>query len=379
MATAHPIPQAPPDPRPALAGAPLPDRARTWLDTATARVAADPTAIRALFPAARRQCGQAPLTDHWHTDDAVRAALLTALPLRGEALADAVADLYRHGDPAEQRAVLRALPLLEEVNAEAGAEWDEGRVGADRARAGDENGFDGTSPSDSSGSVNSPHVSAGWGDPIPPGGVGAPFRTTGRPVPDVRRPLFAAAAPADDRLGELALSLVREALRGNDNSVIEAALGAYAAARLPDAEYRQAVLKCVFYDIPLDRLYGLDARADRELARMLADFAHERIAAGRTVPADVWPLVRAHTALAKSLAARARDLAETRPEAAARALAALAETERDAATGQETVAATVGEPTPATAAETFAETGEKTVAATPSTPPTPTGTLPRRP
>ncbi|GAQ50711.1 EboA domain-containing protein [Streptomyces acidiscabies] len=341
MATAHPTPQAPPDPRPALAGAPLPDRARTWLDTATARVSADPAAIRALFPAARRQCGQARLTDHWHTDDAVRAALLTALPLRGEALANAVADLYRHGDPAEQRAVLRALPLLEEVNAEGG----EGREGAGEAPAGNTDGPDSAAAPPGPGisdDVNSPHGTADSGDPAPPDGPGAPAPTR-RP-----HPVELLATVPDDRLGELALSLVREALRGNDNSVIEAALGAYAAARLPDAEYRQAVLKCVFYDIPLDRLYGLDARADRELARMLADFAHERIAAGRIVPADVWPLVRAHTALAKSLAARARDLAETRPEAAARALAALAETDGDAAPVVETVAATrvTGTPTP---------------------------------
>ncbi|WP_246561566.1 EboA domain-containing protein [Streptomyces roseirectus] len=305
MATAHPIPQAPPDPRPALAGAPLPDRARAWLDDATTRIAADPAAIRALFPAARRQCGHDRLTDHWHTDDAARAALLTALPLRGAALADAVADLYRHGDPAEQRAVLRALPLLEEVNTEC-AQWP---PDAEQPYA--------------AGDLDTTGIPAGSLAPAIP----TPRRTPPPGVPGVRRTLFASASA--DRLGDLALDLVREALRGNDNSVIEAALGAYAAARLPDAEYRQAVLKCVFNDIPLERLYGLDARADRELARMLADFAHERIAAGRTVPADVWPLVRAHTALAKSLAARARDLAGTRPEAASRALAALAETDAD--------------------------------------------------
>ncbi|WP_416969975.1 EboA domain-containing protein [Streptomyces sp. 4F14] len=371
MATAHTAPSAP-DPRPALAGAPLPDRARTWLDTATARVAADPAAIRALFPAARRQCGQAPLTDHWHTDDAVRAALLTALPLRGEALADAVADLYRHGDPAEQRAVLRALPLLEEVNAE-GGEW---REDAGEAPTGDPDGPDGAKSAHGpvgSGDRAAPGASAGPDDPAAPADASARH-----PVPRVRRTLLDAAP--DDRLGDLALSLVREALRGNDNSVIEAALGAYAAARLPDAEYRQAVLKCVFYDIPLDRLYGLDARADRELARMLADFAHERIAAGRTVPADVWPLVRAHTALAKSLAARARDLAGTRPEAAARALAALAETEHETAAAGTTTAETIGQTFPETSA-----TARPAAPPSPATPitettaPSPTGTLPRRP
>ncbi|MFC5213189.1 EboA domain-containing protein [Streptomyces coerulescens] len=94
-------------------------------------------------------------------------------------------------------------------------------------------------------------------------------------------------------LGDLALPLVREALRGNDTTLIEAALGPYAAAHLPDAEYRQAVLKCVFCEIPLARVSGLDTRADRELARMLADLAHERIVAGRDVPRDIRPVVRA--------------------------------------------------------------------------------------
>jgi len=191
-----------PDPHPALD-----DPARTWLAEATARIASDPGAIRRLFPAARRRCGRARLDAHWTVDEAARAALLTALPLRGRALADEVTGLYRHGDPAEQRAVLSALPLLD--------------------------------------------------------------------------------------LGDLALPLVREALRGNDNSLIEAALGPYATDHLPDDEFRQAVLKCVFCEIPLGHVHGLTARADHELARMLADFAHERLAAGRDVPDDIRPVVRA--------------------------------------------------------------------------------------
>ncbi|MFC8089281.1 EboA domain-containing protein [Streptomyces sp. NPDC057301] len=181
--------------------------ARTWLDDSAAKVAAEPAAVRRLFPAARRRCGHGRLTAYWTVDEAARAVLLTALPLRGEALADEVTGLHRHGDPAEQRAVLRTLPLLD--------------------------------------------------------------------------------------LGDLALPLVRETLRGNDTTLIEAALGPYAAAHLPDAEYRQAVLKCVFCEIPLDRVSGLGTRADRELARMLADFAHERIVAGRDVPEDILPVVRA--------------------------------------------------------------------------------------
>lgn len=88
------------------------------------------------------------------------------------------------------------------------------------------------------------------------------------------------------------LDLVRQTLRGNDSTLIEAALGPYAAAHLPPDEYRQAVLKCVFYEIPLARVAGLDDRADAELARMLTDFARERTAAGRPVPEDIAPLVR---------------------------------------------------------------------------------------
>ncbi|QFR03100.1 hypothetical protein F9278_39375 [Streptomyces phaeolivaceus] len=142
-------------------------------------------------------------------------------------------------------------------------------------------------------------------------------------------PLLADAEGGDtseEPLGDLALPLVREALRGNDGSIVEAALGPYGAARLPDAEYRQAVLKCVFQEIPLDRIAGLAARADAELARMLADFAHERVAAGRDVPADIWPVVRAFPAaehLIGGLGAETAAASPDRREAAERALTAL--------------------------------------------------------
>jgi hypothetical protein len=100
------------------------------------------------------------------------------------------------------------------------------------------------------------------------------------------------ALPQLDREGTgRFLDLVRRTLRGNDNTLIEAALGPYAAAHLPADEYRQAVLKCVFCEIPLARIAGLDDRADAELARMLGDFARERTAAGRPVPEDIAPLV----------------------------------------------------------------------------------------
>ncbi|MDX3453280.1 EboA domain-containing protein [Streptomyces sp. ME02-8801-2C] len=182
---------------------PLTPEARAWLDAALAEVAADPAAIRTLFPAVRRHCGRAPLPDGRTVDEAVRALLMASLALRDQPLVDEVSALHRHGDPAEQRAVLRALPQVD-------------RDGTGRF-----------------------------------------------------------------------LDLVRQTLRGNDNTLIEAALGPYAAAHLPADEYRQAVLKCVFQEIPLARISGLDERADAELARMLADFARERTAAGRPVPEDI--------------------------------------------------------------------------------------------
>ncbi|MEU5199512.1 EboA domain-containing protein [Streptomyces scabiei] len=138
-----------------------------------------------------------------------------------------------------------------------------------------------------------------------------------------REPL---AATGREPLGDLALPLVREALRGNDSSLVEAALGPYGAARLPDAEYRQAVLKCLFQEIPLARTASPAARADAELARMLADFAHERVAAGREVPADVWPVVGAFPAagpLADRLTAETEAAAPDRRAAAERALRSL--------------------------------------------------------
>ncbi|MFD4603021.1 EboA domain-containing protein [Streptomyces sp. NPDC058464] len=217
--------------------------ARFWLADAVARVGQDPAAVRAVFPAVGRHCGRGPLVIGWAVEDAARALLLAALPLRGAELAEEITALHRYGDAAEQRAVLRSLALLED---------------------------------------------------------------------------------ADGSFGDLGLPLVRMTLRGNDTSLIEAALGPYAAHHLHHGDYRHAVLKCVFCGIPLHRVAGLDERADPELARMLADFAHERVAAGRDVPVDIWPFVRAHPGAleASGLPAETAAASPDRRAAAERALAA---------------------------------------------------------
>ncbi|MGW0960700.1 EboA domain-containing protein [Streptomyces gelaticus] len=87
-------------------------------------------------------------------------------------------------------------------------------------------------------------------------------------------------------LGPTALPLVEDALRTNDTRLVAAAVGPYAAAHLDPHNWRHAVLKCLFTGVPVDAVDGLArrARGDVELARMLGDFAAERIAAGRSVP-----------------------------------------------------------------------------------------------
>lgn len=90
-------------------------------------------------------------------------------------------------------------------------------------------------------------------------------------------------------LGATALPLVEDALRTNDTRLVAAAVGPYGAAHLDAHGWRHAVLKCLFTEVPvesLDRL-GERARGDAELARMLGDFAAERTAAGRAVPAGL--------------------------------------------------------------------------------------------
>ncbi|MFI5755074.1 EboA domain-containing protein [Streptomyces sp. NPDC051569] len=89
--------------------------------------------------------------------------------------------------------------------------------------------------------------------------------------------------------GPGALPLTEDALRTNDTRLVAAAVGPYAAAHLDPHAWRHAILKCLFTGVPLDAVEGLATRAhaDAELARMLADFAAERTAAGRSVPADL--------------------------------------------------------------------------------------------
>jgi len=84
-----------------------------------------------------------------------------------------------------------------------------------------------------------------------------------------------------------------EAIRSNMLPVFQAVAldNPYPAEELDDAAWAQLVLKCLFVESPLHRVHGLDARTTPELARMLADYAHERWAAGRLVSPELWRCV----------------------------------------------------------------------------------------
>jgi hypothetical protein len=91
--------------------------------------------------------------------------------------------------------------------------------------------------------------------------------------------------------GPALLSIVDDALRTNDTRLVAAALGGYGARHLGADAWRQGVLKCLFVGVPLDAVAELDARMDTDLARMVADYCLERIAAGREVPPDAWKVL----------------------------------------------------------------------------------------
>ena len=93
-----------------------------------------------------------------------------------------------------------------------------------------------------------------------------------------------------------ALDTVLDAGRASAVELFEAAIAEnpYASRVLPAEEFRRIVLKCAFVGVPLDRVVGLETRADEELSRMLLSYVSEREVAGRSVPPDIWPIVALH-------------------------------------------------------------------------------------
>ena len=84
-----------------------------------------------------------------------------------------------------------------------------------------------------------------------------------------------------------------DAVRSNMGPVFDAiAFGnTYPKDSFSEAAWNQLVLKCIFNDKAIHQIIGLDERANQDLANTLSDFAHERWAADRRVPSQVWRLV----------------------------------------------------------------------------------------
>lgn len=117
---------------------------------------------------------------------------------------------------------------------------------------------------------------------------------------DERRAVLLALHCLD--IGDRLVDLVHDALRTNDPRLVAAALGRYGADVLDDDAWRQGVLKCLFTGVPTELVDGFERRADDRLVAMVAAYAEERTAAGRTVPADAErilagaaPLTTAHS------------------------------------------------------------------------------------
>jgi hypothetical protein len=85
-----------------------------------------------------------------------------------------------------------------------------------------------------------------------------------------------------------------DAVRSNIGDVFDALAfeNLYPEAYFSEAQWNQLVLKCIFNDKGIHRIRGLERRKNAALAQSISDFAHERWAAGRHVPPQVWRLVQ---------------------------------------------------------------------------------------
>ncbi len=85
-------------------------------------------------------------------------------------------------------------------------------------------------------------------------------------------------------------ALAAEGVRSNMTAVFNAVAlrNSYPADHFGDAAWNQMVLKAVFVGSPLHLIYGLDRRSNPKLAHMLTSYAHERWAAKRPVPPELW-------------------------------------------------------------------------------------------
>jgi hypothetical protein len=84
-----------------------------------------------------------------------------------------------------------------------------------------------------------------------------------------------------------------EGIRSNIANVLEAIMysNPYPAKYLDQSAWNQLILKAFFTDKDINKIVGVDTRANKELAYIISDYAHERWAAGRELNPLMWRMV----------------------------------------------------------------------------------------
>jgi hypothetical protein len=84
-----------------------------------------------------------------------------------------------------------------------------------------------------------------------------------------------------------------EGIRSNIGDVLAAIMynNPYPAKYLDQAAWNQLILKAFFTDKDINKILGVDARANKDLAYIISDYAHERWAAGRELNPMMWRMV----------------------------------------------------------------------------------------
>ena len=89
---------------------------------------------------------------------------------------------------------------------------------------------------------------------------------------------------------EAHLLRAREGMRSNQLPLVAAVAldNPYAQTHFDEEAWNQLILKCLFVNLPLNRVIGLEGRSNPRLSHMLIDYAKERRAAARPIPVDLW-------------------------------------------------------------------------------------------